>query len=306
MRRPLPTVLALAAVLAVCACDAPAMVAPDGNLYDASVADADEPRELPRSATFLITHLELARGPEEDGAVEGIDLDARASLGDAMAADCRDRHPDRQSPLGVPGVDNQLVVGLVPLILEFATLDLEHGFDAPIASGERLHAIRVTELDDLTSDADVQVEILVVERLRCFGGVCPPGEIPVGDLFVDRRMPIVRDLPGAIVEGRLRFELPTFAAAGPIGILLREVVVEVAIDEHGLEGVIAGGYAIEDVITFADSGALSIEPPDYTMLRMMLQGFSDLSPSPGDASVCDSISAAMSVDAVRVFVPMRT
>jgi len=303
MHRPLPTVLVLAAGLAVCACEEPLM-APDGNLHDASVADADEPREVPRSATFLITHLELARGPDEAGAVVGVDLDARVSPGDAMATDCRDRHADRRSPLGTEGVDNQLVVTLVPLILEFTELDLANGFDAPIESGERLHAIRVTELDDLANDPDVEVEVLVVERLRCFGGVCPPGEIVVGDLFVDRRMPIVSDLPGAIVEGRLRFELPTFAAAGPIGILLREVVVEVAVDEAGLEGVIAGAYAIEDVITFAVSFS-SIKPPDYTMLRMRLQGFSDLSASPSDASLCDALSSAMTVEAVRVFVPMR-
>lgn len=294
-----PSGLALAAVLAACGCDPPATMAPD-----ASAPDADEPRELPRSATFLITHLELARGPDADEAVAGLDLDARVSPGDAMAADCRDRHADRRSPLGARGVDNQLVAGVVPRVLEFAEVDLEHGYDAPIESGERLHAIRVTELDDLASDPDVQVEILVVERLRCFGGVCPPGEIREGDLFVDRRMPIAQELPGAIVEGRLRFELPSFLASGPIPVALGDAVIEVAIDEHGLAGVIAGAYAIEDVLRFADA-SMTIKPPDHTMLIAFFESVSDLSPREGDSSVCEAISSAMTMTAVRVFVPMR-
>ncbi len=125
--------------LCVAACDSGAVVVSDAHAPDVSpTRDTDEPRELERSATFLITHLELQRGPDQGGDVIGLDLDGRVSGGDTAASDCRDRHPDRRSPLGLSGVDNQLVVGVVPMILEFApSLDLERGLDEPIVLGDR-------------------------------------------------------------------------------------------------------------------------------------------------------------------------
>lgn len=293
--------------LGLTACEVSGAVAPDAGTRDATVVDTNEPRELPRSASFLITHLELQRGPDQGGEVIGLDLDGRVSAGDAMASDCRDRHPDRESPLGATGVDNQLVVGLVPMLLELVPdIDWENDLDQTIDSGESLHAIRVTELDDVANDPDVRVEVLVVARPGCTDAMCPPGEIHAGDVFVDRGTPIASDLAGAVVDGHLRFTMPRFAWISPtIPFDLADGVIDVAVDDDGLEGVIAGAYAIQTLLDLADQLMPSIMPPDHTMLRMHFQTFSDLLPSPEDASVCDAISTGMSVEATRIVVPER-
>ncbi len=267
--------------------------------------DTDEPRELARSATFLVTHLELQRGPDQGGRVVGLDLDGQISSGDPAARDCRDRHADRTSPTGLEGVDNQMVVGLVPLFLELDP-SLELDLDAPIQSGTRLHAVRVTELDDTTNDPSVRVEVMLVERAGCDASPCPLGEVQVGDAFVDRGMSIASDLAGSIEEGRLRFAMPRYAfLEGAIWFDLSDVVVEVTMDDEGLEGAMAGAQMIERIFEIADAIMTSIKPPDHTMQRMMLRQHSDLSPSADDPSVCDAISFGLSLEATRVFVAQR-
>lgn len=297
----------ISALLSGCACEVGGAIAPDSDIPDAQASDTNEPREVPRSASFLITHLEVQRGPDQGGEVIGLDLDGRVSAGDAMASDCRDRHADRESPLGVTGVDNQLVVALVPMLLEFTpSLDLEQGLDAPIVLGERLHAIRVTELDALDDDPEVRVEVLTVERPGCFGGVCAPGEIHAGDTFVDRRMSLARDVPGAIVEGRLRFALPRFVwVSETLWLDLTDVIVEVAVGEDDLVGVIAGAFTIDAIFDIADTLMPTIMPPDHSMQRALFERSTDLSPSSSDPSVCGAFSSAMTVEATRVFVPQR-
>jgi len=41
----------------------------------------------------------------------------------------------------------------------------------------------------------------------------------------------------------------------------------------------------------------------FDALWTLYRRFSDLSPSPGDPSICDRISAGIELEAVRVFVP---
>jgi len=48
-----------------------------------------------------------------------------------------------------------------------------------------------------------------------------------------------------------------------------------------------------------------IDPSGDDGLWTLYRGFSDLSPSPSDPSICDRISAGLELEAVRVFVPWR-
>ncbi len=296
---------ALSTVLALSACEAGTMAR-----VDTGPPDATSLREPRRSATYLLVHFGHGRGPEGDGTVAGLDLDGRESAGDLDTTDCRDRHADRRSPSAVEGVDNQLVAEVVPFILENGAVpedfSPETGFDARIFSGERLHALRVGELDDLVDDPDVRVEILVVERLGCGGALCPLGEVSERDVFVDRAMPVANGR-GAIRGGRLRFTIPSYPLDGPtLTTALHDVVLDVAIDEHHLDGVIAGGIDIAEQVALARSiMSLPIDPSGDDGLWTLYRRFSDLSPSPSDPSICDRISAGLELEAVRVFVPMR-
>jgi hypothetical protein len=159
--------------------------------------------------------------------------------------------------------------------------------------------LRIGDLDDLVDDPDVRVELLVVRRLGC-ADVCPLGEVHEGDLFVERETPLA-DVRGAITSGRLRFGLEWYLVYGPtIGPSLHDVIVDVAIDGHGLEGLIGGGVDIDQLISWA------LPPPigGYSDAKYeFLRRFSDLSPSPRDPSICDHISAGLELEAVRVFVP---
>lgn len=292
-----PIAAVLAGALLGCASEGSVVAPADGHV----APDTDEPRELERSASFLVTHLELQRGPDQGGRVVGLDLDARSSAGDEAAGDCRDRHPDRTSPTGLTGVDNQMVVGLLPLLLELNP-DIEVVLDGPILAGVRLHAVRVTELDDTRNDPSVRVEVLRVERDGCLESPCALGDVQVGDAFVDRGMPIASDLEGSIHEGRLRFAVPRYAfLEGPILFDLADVVVDVAMDDERLDGVIAGAQTIDRIFEIADT-IMTIKPPDHTMQRMLLETYSDLSPSTDDPSVCEAISFGMTVGATRIFV----
>lgn len=274
-------------------------------LRDVGPVDATDRREAARSMSFLLTHFEHPIGPADDGTVIGLDLDDRVSPGDAAATDCRDRHPDRRSPLGVEGVDSQVAAAVLPYVLEIGVLteDPATVFDEPIASGLRLHVVRVGELDDLVDDPDVRVEVLAVERPGCGGATCPLGALEEGEVFVDRGMRIA-DVRGAIVGGRLRFSLASYLVDSvTIGTPMHDVRVDVALGEHGLTGVMAGGLDVGELVGWSTRFMTFVDPSGYDMYYELYWRFSDLSPSTADASICDRLSVAFEVEAVRVFVP---
>ncbi len=269
-------------------------------LRDAGPVDATDRTEVARSMSFLLTHFEHTRTPSADGTVIGVDLDDRVSAGDAEAADCRDRHADRRSPLGVDGVDNQVLAGFFPYAIEHGWLrsgEPEATFDESIASGARLHVVRVGELEDLVDDPEVRVEILVVARPDCEVATCPLGELREGEVFVERAMPLA-DVRGAIVDGRLRFSLASYLVddeATP----LHDAILDLVIGERGLSGVIGGGLDIQEINDL--NARITPHPPPVE--SSLLWDFSDLAPSATDPSRCEQISMALELEAVRVFVP---
>lgn len=275
-------------------------------LRDVGPVDATERTEAARSLSFLLTHFGHPAGPFADGTVMGVDLDERVSAGDAEAGDCRDRHPDRRSPLGVDGVDNQVFAAILPYARErggVITSDPQRASDEPILSGARLHVVRVGELDDLRDDPDVRVEILVVERPGCGGATCPLGEVTEGEVFVERARPIA-DVRGTIVDGRLRFSFASYLVdSEAIGTPIHDARVDVAIDEHGLEGAIGGGLDVDELVAWSTRFMECIDGSCYEQSRELHRTFSDLSPSPLDPAICDRISVGLEVEATRVFVP---
>jgi hypothetical protein len=295
--------LAMAMLLAssaASACDAATTAMPD-----AYAPDTDEPREVPRSAAFLITHVEIQRVTNVEEPVIGIDLDDRVTTGDDMAADCRERHADRVSPSGVVGVDNQLAVSVMPLIGDFfGDFDPEQDFDEPIESGEQLYAIRVSELDDLVNDPDVVVAVQHVVTPGCDEPPCPPGEVAPRAVFhASREVPIASDLRGAIVEGHLRFELPMLPLGGRVPLLLEDLVVDVSVGEDALAGTMAGEYPFWALMQLTDS----ILPPPITPMdpTPFQRRVADLHPSERDASLCDGVSSALTIEATRILLPVR-
>lgn len=295
--------IVVATLLASCtasACDAPTVAMPD-----AYAPDADEPREVERSAAFLLTHVGIQRVTDAEEPVVGIDLDDRVTTGDEMAVDCRERHADRVSPSGVVGIDNQLAVAVMPPFVDFFTdFDPESDFDEPIDAGEQLYAIRITELDDLVDDADVVVAVQHVTASGCDEGPCPLGEVrPRAVFHLDLEPPIASELPGSIVEGHLRFELPMLSLSGRVPLLLEDLVVDVVVSEEELGGTMVGEYPFSALLQLTES----ILPPPIGPLdpTPFQRRVADLHPSDRDASLCDGISSALAIEATRILLPVR-
>lgn len=280
---------------------------PPTPLRDVGPIDATDRREVPRSMSFLLTHFEHATGPAQDGTVNGLDLDDRVTIGDPETRDCRDRHADRRSPRGEDGVDNQVVADVLPYVLAMGgelTGDPQTDYDAPIVSGERLHVVRVSDIDDPSDDPDVRVEVLAVERPGCGGEACPLGEVAVDEVFLDRGMSLA-DVRGTITDGHVRFSLASYFVEGPsVPTPLHDVVVDLEIDaQGGANGALGGGLDIEEMVSHAAALMPIIDPSGYDAYYERLRQFSDLSPSASDPTICDRVSMAFELEAVRVVVP---
>ncbi len=116
----------------------------------------------------------------------------------------------------------------------------------------------------------------------------------------------IADVRGVIIEGHLRFSLASYFVAGPvISTPLHDVVLDVAIDEHGVSGVMGGGVDIEELVAFSSSIMPVIDPTLVEGQYAHLRGFSDLSPRAADPSICDRISMAFELEAVRITLPVR-
>ncbi|MFN7699870.1 MAG: hypothetical protein ACK6CU_30780 [Deltaproteobacteria bacterium] len=241
----------------------------------------------------------MPRGPRGDIA-PGLNLDGRISSGGG-ADTCEDFASDLVSPTGEAGIDNELVGSLNGLISGFiAGYDLQAALDEDVASGRRLLAIRLDDLDSFIDDDDVRVDLLLVRPEGCASGVCPPpgGVVSPGARWSRVEVPLATALPGAIVGGRLRVlvaDLPlTFDAAGVSATMTIEGVLEADVSAAGLdEGVIAGGIAIDELVDVFET----VMPGIGETARGVLEGISDLKPSP-DPWVCEQVSAGMGITAV--------
>ncbi len=297
--------------------DAAIVATPDAFLFDAvAAADASRTRRdsgprpdsavdagpTPSTITYVIDTYDLPdapRGPRSDEA-PGLDLDGRVSDGTSSST-CEDFQPDLVSPLGELGVDNQLVASLHGLLSGFIVdFDLQATLDEDIASGRRLLAIRLTELDSFVDDGAVRVELFLVKPEGCTRDVCaPPGGVVSPDaLWIMGLVPIGGGL-GEISGGRLHivtdFPLDFEASGMTITITIQDAILEADVSPLGLDnGVVAGGLRVDDIVFLADT----IMPGIGETARGILQDLADLDPSASDPLLCDEISAGLGMTAV--------
>jgi hypothetical protein len=258
----------------------------------------------PPTITYVVAAYDLPdapRGPRLDEA-PGVNLDGRVSV-EGGAGSCEDLIGDLVSPLGEPGVDNQLVGSLNSLLEGFiAGYDLQAVLDDDVATGRRLLAIQLSSLDSFDDDPEVRVDLFLVKPEGCAGDVCPPpgGVVSAGARWIRSLVPIGSALPGEIVAGRLHvvahdFPLSFDASGVTVTMTVRDSILEGDVSAFGLEnGVLGGGILVEDLVLLAEM----IMPGIGETARGILVDLADLSPSAADPLVCREVSAGMGLTAV--------
>ncbi len=306
---------------AVVATDTPATGRPDAFSIDAMLREPPDavvggrdatPRldaaidagPTPDTIMYVVASYDMPdapRGPRMDEA-PGLNLDGRVSI-EGGAGTCEDFIGDLVSPFGERGVDNQLVGSLNGLLAGFVSdYDLQRVLDDDVATGRRLLAIRVNDLDSFVEDADVRVDLLLVRTVGCASDACPPpgGVVTPGATWSRVHVPLASGLPGEVVGGRLRVLLEDFplvfdAGGVEVTMRIRESVLEGDVSATGLDhGVIAGGVAVDDLVFLAET----IMPGIGETARGILIELADLRPSPADPLACTQLSAGLGVTAV--------
>ena len=259
----------------------------------------------PSELTFVLGDYDLPSlpgGPTFDEA-PGLNLDGRVSL-DGSGSTCEDYTIDLRSPRGDVGVDNQLVASLASLFESlFGSGTLEEQLDGDVASGERLIAVQVRDLDDWIDDTSVTVDLFLVAPEGC-ADVCAPdgGVVSVEGRWIRRGEVIASDLDGEIVDGRLRVAIESFPMSFPSGgpaplvLTIRRAILEADVTPTALEGgVIAGGFVLEETVDALER----IMPGIGETARGILRDYADLKPSATDPTYCDELSAGMGFTAPR-------
>ncbi len=291
-------------------------------MFDTGPASARDAAARPDGATdvgpapselaFVIGTYDLPpypQGPSMDEA-PGLDLDGRVSFGGSSGgptATCEDYIDDLRSPFGERGIDNQLVGTLHGLLAGFISdFDLQRELDDGVATGERVIAVRLHDLDDYTSDGSVTVDLFLVTADGCSGEVCglPDGVVLDARWVARTGEPLVTGATGEIVDGRLHVSFAAFPLSFGSGgtsatLLMRDAVLEADVTATSLEdGVIAGATPVQDLVDLAES----IMPGIGETARGILEDMADLSPSAADPLRCDDISAGMAFTAQRAVI----
>ena len=246
----------------------------------------DEPGEV---FTYVLSTIDNPR-PSGQTSV-GFDLDGTVS--EALTAACNDQ-PDFVSEDGVRGIDNNFgIVGssMEPVLLRMRLASL---VEPRIAAGEFLLLMEVIDVDSTTSDASVGVRVYLGSATAAIA--LEDGRIAPGQVLPQVGPDLVNLAPGeaAIVDGVLAFEMPRFPF--PIGanadgdvLELHDVHVRAQIDPMALtRGEIGGALHIDEIAGYA---GLS---PDELRSGVPF----DLDPTAADDTICDSMSAGLSFEAV--------
>jgi len=240
-------------------------------------------------------------GPRMDTA-PGFNLDDRISV-EGGAGECEDFIGDYVSPRGEGGVDNQLVGVVISTLMGFiADLRFEEAVETGITSGRRILAIRVSGIDSYSDDPSVTVDWFYVKPASCTGDVCElPGGVRPDASWIARGAPLETGAPGRIVGGRLSTTMTAFPLVLGDSVIALDLQIEDAVLEARVtptalsEATLGGGITIDDYVAAFEA----LMPGIGETARGLLEMYADIQPDPRDPVICQSLSAGISLSAVR-------
>ena len=271
------------------------------HVTDAGVPDVDADSRVPAPACFeqstgawIVTRFEFL-GENEDGTIEGFDVDGHVSGGnDDEGCD----HADGTSPDGVPGIDNQLSL-LLPA-LEATGVDLDALIDARIREGT----------------------LLLVAQLEATAEACGAVRFQRGDgeALLDANSAMLPYQTLDLYEGATRSASDTCAWVSPCALeasgellvleflfITQEVRIDFASwqgrfelrDDGSLSGLIGGAVSLESAMGIVTSLGGCGDGPIRDVVEPLLPLFADVFPD--ESGDCTGLSATVRVEAVPVF-----
>ena len=242
---------------------------------------------------FVVSKIEAVNPNWAAGQAPGFDLDMMDSgtLGSPESCDQADLV---SSVDGTAGVDNQLP--LLAETLEAANTDLQASIDGAITDGTLILLVGLDEVDDLTNDPTIETNIYL--GMAMADVMTSGGEIAAGQTFgID--MPVIQEVAGAIVNGKMDVSVPSLPLAIPVmdstlNLEITNARVGAQVTETALtNGVIAGVLNVDQLV----QAAVDLTGMDEGLIRPLLNGFAD---SNFDAATdqCRGISVGLGFRAV--------
>lgn len=261
-------------------------------------AGRDAPSVMATAQTYIISAYDIPNGADARNRMPGLNLDGVVS--DGSGSDCVGVTPDFTSLTGEAGIDNQLVGILASVFSSGFSFDLDRAANHSVSSGAQLVALRISDVDSLTTDASVMVELFLVRPADCARDICAVGSVLSDAAWIQRASAVTPPVEASILRGQVRAEIPTFAIAFSNDLVdgsltLRTATVQASISPAGLsDGTITGTLSIRDVLDFSES----IWPGVEVTIDPIIRRTADLDPTPGMPNECQAISAGIGFRAV--------
>lgn len=266
-----------------------------------SCAEPIEASETGRSHTFVTSKLGFVTH-NEDGSIEGFDLDGAISTGhytDGTGCGLA----DQSSSDGTPGIDNNLAPTL-EAIIELTGDAVDGLVQQAINDGTLLVMLRLEGVDDLRNDPHVVVRLLKGSgrpQLATTNFIAPSQTFDVDDSTPESLG------TGRIVDGHL--EAGPFEAVIPLrffgvsaNMRLHDALFRGDIAEDGTleNGMMGGGIELTQILDLANqAGAMD---HNAAIIAMSANAFLEPTVDLGfDGTACNQISAALRFEAEPAF-----
>ncbi len=294
------SLLVLALALAACGSeDTPEAVTPSVDEEQGVFADYfdDGGYILPNSHGLIIREISFF-GQEEDGTLEGFDLDDKNS-DDSDEASCG--HADLADTSGNTGIDNQVGAiwnaPLEPLVGE-ATYALLNG---AINEGRFLMAMELTGVDDLKNDDNVALRFFRATAdpyVGTFGFIAPDQTYHVDTEFPSTTIENLQIVDGEVVAGPVEFQIPIDVLNEFFIVRVTTGKVRFTIAEDGsASGFLGGVINVADVL---EEGYQTNAAQEFRVVTPFFFANTDMLPN--DEGGCDGISMAIRIEATTGFV----
>ena len=247
---------------------------------------------------LLISEMRLVLGEDDNGALQGLDLDDRVD-DVAVAEGCS--KVDGVAPDGRPGIDNQFSI-LGRLVVSQLGGNADALIQSSINDGRLLIMLELMNVQSLENDDDVTVRIHVGSGPVDVGtdGRPEPGQsFDISDM--SERIEVRR---ARIVDGRIQIRpfdinvnVDILQAMFFLTLLDAHIMLDIREDNTG-SGVLGAGVdsdQIRDIV--ANDETLM---PTLGAVSLILRGLGDLVPN--EAGGCDRVSVGIEIDVVPAFI----
>jgi hypothetical protein len=237
--------------------------------------------------------------PDEEGKLEGFNLDGQVSIGNERES-CG--IADRMNPTGNEGIDNQLGV-LWPIVQPLVGEAVEALLANAVQDGRLLLIIELGKVEDLLHDDLITLSI--------FRGVNAPEVNGQGLIVADQTFEIDTDFSQSLVEdvliqqghiraGPIEFSVPIeiFDVDFPMNVKRGQIDLHISPD-GSFQGIVGGEIIISEVMEHL---LASNAGPEARLIQPFLERSADLGHEDG---VCSSISVAFGFEGTTAFVLHR-